>query len=91
MDRTPKTETITLTVSSALEKLLVEQALLIAQELRQATSAAPFGHVLHQAEETVVNKGRELLRLALQQATQEYIDDAQKKVLPCAFAPVVSL
>jgi hypothetical protein len=90
MDRTSTSETLTITVHSALEKLLVEQALVVAQELRLATAAAPHGHVLQHAEESVVLHGRELLRRALELATQDYVDQAQKKMLPCEPAPVAN-
>ena len=72
-------ETMTITVQSPLDKLLVEQALLMSQELRLATFGAEPGRVLDQCEETAIVKGREMIRRGIETATQEFIDAAQKK------------
>jgi hypothetical protein len=73
-----------------LERLLVEQALLMAQEVRAATAAAPPGHVLARGEDAAITRGRELTRQALQAALQEHIDQLEKKVPPPAPAPVAT-
>jgi hypothetical protein len=80
----PYCETITLTLRSPVERLLVEQALVMAQELRAATSAAEPGKVLECCEEAAVAQGQQLTRLALQSAAQEYIEGLEKKLRHCA-------
>lgn len=86
MDRVPPTyakEQIAITVESPMDKLLVEHALVMSQELRAATFRAPHGQVFDSCEDSAVNRGRDFIRTAIQTASQEFIDDAEKKGLPC--------
>jgi hypothetical protein len=76
----PQPEIITLTLHTPLERLLVEQALLMARELQQATTAAEHGRVLERCEDAAVERSRELTRRAIEQAAQQYIDGQGKKL-----------
>ena len=60
----------TFVARTALEALLVEQALAMAGELQAVTEAAPDGQVLAVAELAAVRSGRELTRRALEAALQ---------------------
>jgi hypothetical protein len=87
MDRSlPKhpERTISITVRSPLEELLVERALCMAQEVRHATFQAPLGRVLDACENAAFDEARKLIRDAIQAASQEFIDNAEKKGLLCA-------
>jgi hypothetical protein len=81
MDRVPTyaKEQITVTVESPMDKLLVEHALVMSQELRAATFLAPHGQVFDSCEESAVDLGRDFIRTAIQAASQEFIDQAEKK------------
>lgn len=73
--------TITITVRSPLDELLVERALCMAQEVRNATFQAPFGHVFDACENAAFDEARKLIRESIQEASQEFIDNAEKKGL----------
>lgn len=91
MDRSPPSHperTITVTVRSPLEELLVERALCMAQEVRLATFQAPYGQVLDACENAAFDEARKLIRDSIQAASQEFIAHAEKKRLPCASVPV---
>ena len=70
--RTFRTET-------PLQALLVEQALLLAQQLEAAADAAPDGQVLARVEALAVPAGRELTRQAVEAALQAQAEAAEKK------------
>jgi DNA-binding GntR family transcriptional regulator len=94
MDRSPPScpeRTISVTVRSPLEELLVERALCMAQEVRRATFQAPHGRVLDACENTAFDEARKLIRDSIQAASQEFIADAEKKKLRCAPVPVDTL
>jgi hypothetical protein len=87
MDRSPPNypeRTISITVRSPLEELLVQRVLCMAQELRHATFGAPSGLVLDACENAAFDEARKLIRDAIQTASQEFIDHAEKKGLLCA-------
>lgn len=65
--------------NNATEALLMEQALLLARELRRTCNEAPDGQVLDHAESLILTQGREFLRLALQASLQEQAQEAEKK------------
>jgi hypothetical protein len=69
----------TVAVTTALEAILVEQALLMARELQLAADAAPDGQVLERAEVAALAAGRELTRCALEAALQTQTAAAEKK------------
>jgi hypothetical protein len=73
---------VTFTCQTPLQRLLLEQALAMAEELQQALDDAPAGHVLDRCEDAAVARGRELIRLAIEQATQQAIDRREKKTAP---------
>jgi aminoglycoside phosphotransferase (APT) family kinase protein len=63
-------ETLTLVLRTPLERLLVEQALVMAQELEAVSEHAEVGRVLDCCEEAAVAKGREFTRSALEATLQ---------------------
>lgn len=77
---------VTFKITSPLQRLLLEKAMLMAQELEAVGAAAPWGHILDHLEEAAVQKGRALTAAALQEAAQQQID-AQEKKLRSAAAP----
>ncbi|SRR6266404_4286609 len=77
-------ETVTFKITSHLQRLLVEKALVMAQELEATTAAAPWGQVARQAEMAAVVQGRAFTTLALQQVLQGAVDAQEKKT---TFAP----
>lgn len=79
-------QVMTIKVASSLQRLLVEKALLMAQELEAAGAAARWGHALDDLEEAAVKAGRDLTAAALQEAAQQHID-AQEKKLRSGVAP----
>lgn len=65
--------------NTPLQALLVEQALLMAQQIEQAANDAPDGLVLDRLEATAIPAARELARRAVQQAAQDQAPAAEKK------------
>lgn len=63
---------------SPLQALVLEQALLLAQQLEQAARDAPDGRVLARVEAAAVPAARELARLAVQAALQSQAGAAEK-------------
>jgi hypothetical protein len=72
---------INLSQQTPLARLLLEQALLMAQELELVAAKAPKGEVFDCCEEAAILKGRELIRLALQKTTQDFLAAQEKKRL----------
>ena len=75
---------LTITVTSAAEESLVEQALAMARDLQELAQAAPGGHILDRCEAAAVAKGRASTRQALAQAVAARLEAAQKKGRRCA-------
>jgi hypothetical protein len=74
-----------------LETLLVEQALLLAQQLQQTAADAPDGQVLARVEALAVPAARELARQAVQAALQAQAPAVEKKGrLPAAVPTATS-
>jgi hypothetical protein len=73
-----------------LETLLVEQALLLAQQLEQTANDAPDGQVLARVEALAVPAARELARQAVQATLQAQAPAAEKKGRPHAAAPAAT-
>ncbi len=69
---------------TALQTLLVEQALPLAKQLEHAADAAADGQVLSRVEALAVPAGRELTRRAVQAALQTQAEAAEKKGRPAA-------
>jgi hypothetical protein len=72
---------------SDLQRLLVERALALAQELERATASAPHGSLLDRCELLLLDQGRQLLRDALAGALQQQIAQVEKRGRPPAPAP----
>ncbi len=70
-----------------LQALLLEQALLLAQQLEATADAAPDGLVLSRVEALAVPAARELARQAVQATLQAQAQAAEKKGRPAAPAP----
>ena len=81
-------ETMTITVRTPAERLAVEKALAMAQELQDVTALAASGQVLDSCEEAAVEKGRAFTLALLQQTLQQFVE-VQEKKSPCATAAVV--
>ncbi len=71
--------TRTFRAETPLQALLVEQALLLAQQLQQTADAAPDGQVLARVEALAVPAARELARQAVQATLQAQAEQAEKK------------
>jgi hypothetical protein len=68
----------TFVADTPLQALLLEQALLLAQQLQQTADAAPDGKVLAQVEALAVPAARELARQAVQATLQAQAGAAEK-------------
>jgi hypothetical protein len=73
-----------------LQALLLEQALLLAQQLEQTADAAPDGQVLARVETLAVPAARELARQAVQATLQAQAQAAEKKGRRHAAAPAAT-
>ena len=62
-----------------IERLLVEQARLLARQLTEAADDAPDGQVLARVEALAVAGGRDLARRAAQATLQAQAERAEKK------------
>jgi hypothetical protein len=80
-------EPVALYARTPLERLLMEQALAMAQQLEVTGNAAPDGQVLNQLEALAVERGREFTRQALEGALQRQVEDVEKKLLHAAHVP----
>ena len=80
MSRTFQTQT-------RLETLVVEQALLLAQQLQKTAAEAPDGKVLAQVEAYALPAVRELARKAVEAALQAQAKAAENKGHPTAPVP----
>lgn len=83
-------KTVTITVTSATEEILVEQALAMARDLEQLAGSAPAGQILDRCEEAAVEKGREFTRKALEQTIAQRLEGAQKRGRRCGAAPAAN-
>jgi hypothetical protein len=70
---------VTFRVTSPLQRLLVEKALLMAHELEAVGAAAAWGHVFDRLEDAAVQQGRALTAAALEQATRQQVEAQEKK------------
>src|SRR3954467_4103664 len=77
----------TVHAETPLQALLVEQALLLAQQLEATANAAPDGQVLARVEALAVPAARELARQAVQATLQAQAQAAEKKGRPAAPVP----
>jgi hypothetical protein len=84
------TQRTTFHADTPLQALLLEQALLLAQQLEQTADAAPDGQVLARVEALAVPAARELARQAVQAALQAQAPAAEKKGPRAAAARTVT-
>ena len=70
-------------VENPAEALIVEQALAMYREVRNAAAAAPDGQVLSVAESLAIARGRELTRRSLENVLQEEAREGEKKGARC--------
>jgi len=68
-----------ISVQTAFESLVVEQALAFAKEMESTANGAADGKVLDLCESLVLSKGRDLLRAILTGAAQQQADAVEKK------------
>ena len=80
----------TFRAETPLQALVLEQALLLAQQLEQAAADAPDGHVLSRVEALAVPAARELARQAVEATLQAQAEQAEKKGRPPAAAPAAT-
>jgi|SRR5580704_13174615 hypothetical protein len=79
-------ERTTLVAETPLQRLLMERALAMAQELERAGDAARDGRVLDELETLAMARGREFTQDALQGALQRQVDAFEKKLRRAAAA-----
>jgi len=78
----------TLDAMTPLQRLIVERALALAQELEATAGSAPAGQVIDRCESLLLGNGREFLRRALEDTLQSRVDALEKKGHPAGSAPV---
>lgn len=83
------TKSITLEVSSAQQERALRHIHAWLQELNELADTAPDGQVLAVLEDAVVSRGRETLRVALEDAVQRRVDAAEEKKGRCGRASAV--
>ncbi len=66
-------------VETDFQRLVVERALVLAQELEATAGRAADGQVLGRCEGLLLTRGRAFLATCLQQAAQHSADEAGKK------------
>jgi len=79
-------ERTTLVAETEFQRLMMERALAMAEELERAGAAAADGHVLEELELLAVARGRDFTRGALEGALQRQVADVEKKLLLAASA-----
>lgn len=70
-----------------LQRLIVERALALAQELEATAGSAPDGQVIDRCESLLLGAGRDFLRRALEDTLQAQVDTLEKKGRPAGPAP----
>jgi hypothetical protein len=80
---------ITFEYHSEAERVAIERAMAFVAEIHSLAQTVPDGQVLHACEGLALDKGRDLLLLALRAAVQRRIDVAEEKGAAPASAPVV--
>lgn len=80
--------TATLDAMTPLQRLIVERALALAQELEATAGSAPVGQIIDRCESLLLGDGREFLRRALEDTLQAQADTLEKKGRPAGSVPV---
>lgn len=75
---------------SATQRLIIEQALVLAKELEAAADAAPEGHSIDRCESFLLGRGRDFLRRTLESTIQSRVDALEKQVAPPASVDTAS-
>ena len=70
------------------QRLIVEQAFVLAKELETAVDSAPQGRVVDRCESLLLGHGRDFLRRAMESSLQSRAESLEKKGGPPASAPV---
>jgi hypothetical protein len=70
-----------------LQRLLVEQAYVLATELENVADSAPKGQVVDRCESLLLGHGRDFLRTALEASLQSRAEALEKKGEPPGPAP----
>lgn len=78
---------VTMTARTPLQRLMMEKALAMAEELERVGDAAADGQVLSELESLAVERGRDFTRQSLEGALQRQVDDVEKKLRLHAIAP----
>ena len=77
-------------VNDPSEALIVEQAMAMYREMKQAADAAPDGTVFDVAESLAVARGREFTRKSLEVVLHDQAEAVEKKGLPAEPVRVVA-
>ena len=64
------------------QRLILEQAYVMAQELDAAADSAPEGQVIDRCESFLLGNGRDFLRRVLESALQSHAESLEKKGAP---------
>jgi hypothetical protein len=72
-----------------IQRLFVEQALVMAKELEAAADSAPEGQIIDRCESFMLGFGRDFLRRMLESTIQVRAESLEKKVGPLESARVV--
>jgi hypothetical protein len=78
----------TLDAMTPLQRLIVERAFALAQELEATAGSAPHGQIIDRCESFLLGNGREFLRQTLEDTLQARVDALEKKARPAGSAPV---
>ena len=70
-----------------LQRLLVEQAYVLATELEEVAESAPKGQIVDRCESLLLGHGRDFLRRALESSLQSRAESLEKKGGPPESAP----
>ena len=70
-----------------LQRLIVEQAYVLATELEHAAESAPKGQVVGRCESLLLGQGRDFLRRALESSLQTRAEALEKKAEPVGSGP----
>jgi hypothetical protein len=70
-----------------LQRLIVEQAFVLATELEDAIDSAPKGQVIDRCESLLLGHGRDFLRRALESSLQSRAESLEKKGEPPESVP----
>ena len=73
-----------------LQRLMVEQAFVLAKELEDVADSAPKGQILNRCESLLLGHGRDFLRRSLESSLQLKAEALEKKGATSEIAPMVT-